>query len=409
ISHEIGQWCVYPNFKEIKKYTGVLKPKNFEIFKESLEANHMGDLADNFLMASGKLQALCYKAEIEAALRTKGFGGFQLLDLHDFPGQGTALVGVLDPFWEEKGYITSSEFSRFCNSVVPLVRLEKRIFKEGETLIADVEVANFNAEELKSVVPKWKLSTIDGKIESSGSLPKTDISIGNGIDLGKINYEIPNTGVPRKLILEVSVSDYTNSWDIWVYPEIENILINSDILITETIDSKTIAALENGKNVLLSLGKGKVKDGKGGEVGVGFSSIFWNTAWTKGQKPHTLGILCDPKHEALKLFPTEYHSNWQWWDAMSHADVIKLNEFPVQIKPIVRVIDDWFKNRRLALLFEVKVGKGKLLVSGIDLHTNLDSRYEAKQLLKSLNNYMNSEAFDPEFALTISEINNIVK
>ncbi|MCB0753765.1 MAG: beta-galactosidase, partial [Ignavibacteriae bacterium] len=298
ISHEIGQWCVYPNFKEIKKYTGVLKPKNFEIFKESLEANHMGDLADNFLMASGKLQALCYKAEIEAALRTKGFGGFQLLDLHDFPGQGTALVGVLDPFWEEKGYITSSEFSRFCNSVVPLVRLEKRIFKEGETLIADVEVANFNAEELKSVVPKWKLSTIDGKIESSGSLPKTDISIGNGIDLGKINYEIPNTGVPRKLILEVSVSDYTNSWDIWVYPEIENILINSDILITETIDSKTIAALENGKNVLLSLGKGKVKDGKGGEVGVGFSSIFWNTAWTKGQKPHTLGILCDPKHEA---------------------------------------------------------------------------------------------------------------
>jgi hypothetical protein len=59
------------------------------------------------------LQALCYKADIEAALRTKDFGGFQLLDLHDFPGQGTALVGVLDPFWGEKGYISPAEYKRF--------------------------------------------------------------------------------------------------------------------------------------------------------------------------------------------------------------------------------------------------------------------------------------------------------
>ena len=102
ISHEIGQWCVYPNFNEMKKYTGVLKPRNFEIFRETLEENQMLDQANDFLVASGKLQTLCYKEDIESALRTPGFGGFQLLDLHDFPGQGTALIGVLDPFWEEK-------------------------------------------------------------------------------------------------------------------------------------------------------------------------------------------------------------------------------------------------------------------------------------------------------------------
>lgn len=102
VSHEIGQWCVYPNLKEIDKYTGILKAKNFEIFRETLKDHHMDDLADAFLYASGRLQTLCYKADIEAALRTPGFAGFQLLDLHDFPGQGTALVGVLDPFWDEK-------------------------------------------------------------------------------------------------------------------------------------------------------------------------------------------------------------------------------------------------------------------------------------------------------------------
>lgn len=106
ISHEIGQWCVYPDFREIAKYRGVLKATNFEIFKETLAENNMAGQAEDFLMASGKLQALCYKAEIEAALRTPGFGGFQMLQLHDFPGQGTALVGILNPFFESKGYIT---------------------------------------------------------------------------------------------------------------------------------------------------------------------------------------------------------------------------------------------------------------------------------------------------------------
>lgn len=138
ISHEIGQWCVYPNFEEIPKYAGCLKPKNFEIFRETLIAHHMGDQARDFLIASGKLQTLCYKEEIESALRTPGMGGFQLLDLHDFPGQGTALVGVPDPFWESKGYVTPAEYSRFCNSTVPLARLSKRVFTTDEKLEADI-------------------------------------------------------------------------------------------------------------------------------------------------------------------------------------------------------------------------------------------------------------------------------
>ena len=145
VSHEIGQWCVYPNFKEMKKYTGVMRPTNFEIFQESLQENGMKALSDSFLLASGKLQVLCYKADIEAALRTKDFGGFQLLGLYDFPGQGTAPVGVLDAFWEEKGYISPEEYSRFCNATVPLARLSKLIFTNNDTLKASVEVAHYGS------------------------------------------------------------------------------------------------------------------------------------------------------------------------------------------------------------------------------------------------------------------------
>lgn len=95
IVHEMGQGCVYPNFDEMSQYVGPLKPQNFGVFRDSLAEHGMLQQAKDFFMASGKLQVLCYKEEIGVALRTPGIGGGQLLDLHDFPGQGTALVGVL--------------------------------------------------------------------------------------------------------------------------------------------------------------------------------------------------------------------------------------------------------------------------------------------------------------------------
>ena len=146
----------------------------------------------------------------------------------------------------------------------------------------------------------------------------------------------------------------------------------------------------------------------GGDIQVGFSSIFWNTAWTGGQAPHTLGILCNPKHPALSQFPTEYYSDYQWWDAMSHSGAIKVAELSPEIAPIVRVIDDWFTNRPLALLFEVKVGNGKLLVSGVDFWQNMDKRVEARQLLYSLKKYMASPAFSPVVSVQAEQVQQLV-
>ncbi|GAB7258046.1 glycoside hydrolase family 2 protein [Polaribacter sp. OB-PA-B3] len=409
VSHEMGQWCVYPNFKEMSKYTGVLKPKNFEIFKESLEENGMGELAEDFLMASGKLQTLCYKADIEAALRTKGMAGFQLLDLHDFPGQGTALVGVLDAFWDEKGYITPEEFKQFSGKTVPLARLEKRTFENRETLSATIEIAHFGEKALQSVTPKWTFTNPDGSIFSEGELKTTNIPLGNGIQLGVINQSFKKITKAQKLTLSIAVNEFKNSWDVWVYPNEKSIIeTTKNYKVASRLDKKTMAYLKNGGSVLLNITKGDITPEYGGEIGIGFSSIFWNTSWTKEQKPHTLGIFCDPKHPALADFPTEYHSNWQWWDAMSHSNAIIFDQIP-EINPIVRVIDDWFKNRKAALLFEAKVGKGKLLFSGIDLHTNLEERLEAKQLLYSLENYVSSDAFNPKIDLKEKQLKQMLK
>ncbi len=409
VSHEIGQWCVYPNFKEISKYNGLLRAKNFEIFRESLEENHMGALADSFLLASGKLQALCYKADIETALRTKDQAGFELLDLHDFPGQGTALVGVLDPFWDEKGYISAQEYHRFCNATVPLVRLPKRVYLDGETLEASVEIAHFGPQPLRQVQPEWKLTGPRGSFIADGKLPIADIPIGNGIGLGKISVKLQGIKTAEKVVLTVKVNEFENSWDLWVYPgQLPVVAGSEDFRVVQNLDQSTIDFLEQGGKVLLTLKKGSLKPDKGGDADIGFSSIFWNTAWTRGQAPHTLGILCNPSHPALSAFPSEYYSNWQWWDAMSHSDAILLSDFPPSLKPIVRVIDDWFDNQPLGLIFEVKVSEGKLLISGIDLLNDVANRPEARQLLFSLKKYMASDSFQPKTATDISIVKGLI-
>lgn len=406
ISHEIGQWCVYPDFKEIKKYTGVLKAKNFEIFRDKLNENGLGHLADSFLLASGKLQVLCYKADIEAALRTPNFGGFQLLDLHDFPGQGTALVGVLNPFWEDKGYVTAKEYSRFCNATVPLVLFPKMIYLNNETLQVQVEMAHFGAARLQNASAKWEIKNSGNKILFSGNFPSTTIPIGNAFKLGEIKQSLASIKDPSKLTLTVTVGNYQNSWEWFVYPA-QQPKAGDDILVTQQLNDDAVNKLNRGGKVLLTLKKGAISENHGGNIAIGFSSIFWNTAWTKGQPPHTLGVLVNPQSPALKYFPTDYYSGYQWWDAMSHSNAVMLDSVAKGLTPIVRVIDDWVTARSLGLVFECRVGNGKLLVSSIDLLSDKEQRPEARQLLYSLLKYMGSNAFDPKVKVGVSKIQNL--
>ncbi len=413
VSHEIGQWCVYPNFSEIPKYTGNLKPKNFEIFRETLEASNLGNLSSEFLLASGKLQALCYKADIEAALRTPGMAGFQLLDLHDFPGQGTALVGVLDPFWEEKGYISPAEYSAFCNAVTPLARIDRMVLSNNETFKADIEIANYGAGDLKEEVV-IRIKSSEGPIVSEKVFPKQSIPTGTNTSIGPFEWPLASIKVASKFTMEVSVGDKMNSWDLWVYPlSAEPVTSNQQpvtrIPVFRTLTPALVKLLENGGSAILALGPDGVAADKGGSIALGFSSIFWNTAWTGRQAPHTLGILCDPKHPALADFPTEYHSNWQWWDIVSQAKPLIINQPDTITQPIVRIIDDWVTNRSLALVAEYQVGNGKLILTGADLTTKLNERIGARQLLRSLQRYAASPNFGPSRRLSLEEVRSYLK
>ncbi len=409
VSHEIGQWCVYPNFEEIPKYTGVLKPKNFEIFRDTLRAHYMLDQAHDFLMASGKLQALCYKEEIESALRTPGMGGFQLLDLHDFPGQGTALVGMLDPFWDSKGYIEPAEVHQFACETVPLARMPKRTWTTAETFEVTVELAHYGPADLPAARAQWTITDAAGRQIASGAWPEQSIATGTLAPLGKVRLPLRDVEAPARLTLEVRLADtpYANRWALWVYPPQVDLSVPEGVLVADRFDDEVFKRLQSGGRVLLMPASGTVKGDRFGQVPPAFSPIFWNTAWTRRQAPHTLGILCDPDHPALARFPTEYHSNWQWWDLVTNAQVMILDGQPPELRPVVQVIDDWFTNRRLGLVFEARVGRGRLLVSSIDLKDQLDQRPVARQMLHSLLRYAAGDGFKPKCALSAAEVRTL--
>jgi hypothetical protein len=410
ISHEIGEWCVYPNFAEIPKYTGYLQPKNFEIFRDQLEANGMGKLAKQFLLASGKLQTLCYKEDIESALRTPGMGGFELLDLHDFPGQGTALVGVLDPFWDDKGYVTAKEYSRFCNQTVPLARLSKRVFTTDETLTAQLEIAHFGPQPLTAAVTTWKIVDDHEKIFAEGEFAPQNIPIGNGTALGAVKVDLQKAKFPAayKLVVGLKGTQFENDWDIWIYPAKVASETKSNILVTDKFDDAARQLLREGGKVILTIPGSQVRNFDHAPVKLGFSSIFWNTAWTGRQAPTTLGILCDPRHPALAEFPTEFCSDWQWWYLIHRAGVLRLDVLPRGTQPIIRVIDDWVTARPLGLIVDGKIGAGKIIVCGFDLTHDADDPV-SQQLRRSLLDYAASARFAPATEWNESDVAALFK
>jgi hypothetical protein len=402
ISHEIGQYSVYPNLGEIKKYSGVLEPSNFKAIRNDLEKKGLLSLAPAFTLASGKFSAGLYKEEIERALRTKGMSGFQLLDLHDFPGQGTALVGMLDAFWDSKGLVSPEEHRMYCSAVVPLLRMSKAIYSNTEQFEATAEIVNFSNGMLQMASPRWTVLDQDGKIIFNGRLAAKNIALGNAIELGKIAFDLKSIqeAVQLTIVLELEGTPFKNKWSIWVYPgQIDRDRGN---VVFTTSPAEALHNLEEGKNVLLNPDTAFIHGLEGR-----FAPVFWSPVHFPNQ-PGTMGILCNPEHAALKKFPTDFYSGWQWWDLITSSKTMVLDSLP-GIEPVVRVIDNFYRNRKLANIIEAKVGKGKLILTSIDITHRLDSRPAARQLLYSLEQYMMSDSFAPAAELSGKQLKFLVK
>jgi len=400
VSHEVGQWVAYPDYDVIRKFTGYMRPGNYEIFRDSMAAHGLLARNKEFAWASGRYQLECYKEEIEANLRTPGLGGFQLLDLHDYLGQGTALVGVLDPFWESKGYATPEEFRRFCNTTVPLARLTKRVFKTSDQFEAEVEVAHFGAAPLTGPAVTWRVLNSKGIVVRSGEFPAQQIPIGKNTKLGTVRTDLSTLGAPQQYKLIVSIGGVAeNDWKFWLYPGSQPATTPRDVLITSDWEQAERSLAAGGKVLFTP----RNSDLNWTSPPLDDVPVFWNRlmgpAWGR-----MLGLLVNNNHPALKDFPSEPNFDWQWSQVIRNVRAVNLDSLPRELEPIVWAIDDWNRNYKLGLIVECRVGTGKLLISSFNLDGD---SVVAQQLRSSLMTYMSSARFKPLVPVTKAQLRGL--
>jgi len=400
VGHEIGQWCAYPDFDVIAKFTGYMVPGNYRIWRDSADAHHL--LAKNKALAhaSGRFQVACYKEEIEANLRTPSYSGYGMLDLHDYLGQGGALIGVLDAFWDRKGYVEAEEFRQFNNETVPLARLRDRVFTTADTLKAEVEVAHFGAAPLTGARSRWRIIGTDGKAVDSGDFSTLTIPKGKGIALGIVAAEMSKLAAPAqyKLVVEIDGTPvFRNEWKFWVYPAKIDATTPTDVLVTSKWDEAEAKLAAGGKALFLPLAANldATNNPKMSTV-----PTFWNRLMNPGGA-WMLGLLCDTQHPALAGFPTEANCDWQWIDIAGDARALNMDSLPAALEPVVQPIDDWNRNWKLGLIYECRVGTGRLMVCSIDLNAK---RAGAASLRQSLLEYMGGAKFQPSATVAAAEL-----
>ena len=444
ICHELGQWCAYPDFDVIDKFTGYLQPGNFEIFRESARAHDVLGQNKEFVYNSGRQQVRMLKEDLEANLRTPYIYGFELLDLHDYLGQGTALVGILDPFWDSKGYVTPNEWRQFCDETVLLARIKSYCIDRAKnaTISIPIEVSHFGRAPLQSVRIHWQLEqqpvteytygehgktltqTVFQPPVLCGTLKQRDYALEKNQSAGCIYLNMEDIELNRVYTLHVSMKVngriVENTWPLWIFDSSklnpvstpdgskaesdthEAVFITSDRFQAETL-------LNEGKRVLFEL---PYEDTSYDCPPVRFNPSFWNSqmgpTWARG-----MGMIIQNAHPAFASFPTTADGGWQWQSLIENARGLRVEKLGCDcITNLVQPIDEWNRNDKMSLLFECQVGTARLMMTSINLEQDTP---QAAALKKSILSYMKSDAFEPQGQVSwkqlssLFEINDVMK
>lgn len=401
-SFEVGQFEVLPDFDELAHFKGISDPANYRRIQRMVREKGLEPVWKKYVEATGELSRLCYREEIEAAMRTKDLSGISLLGLQDFPGQGTALVGMLDSHLEPKpfDFAKPEKFRAFFKEQLVLVGLEKYTYEEGETLCADVQIANYGKTDcagdlewtLWAYMPNEELDSVRKVAVKSGHMSDVLCPKGTLSKAGTLKIELNNKiTAPVRCDLTVRIEDAVNSYPIWIYKS-ELPKCPESVYETTKLDLQAKKVLDNGGVVYYS--PKSEESSFHNSIRAQFSTDFWSVG-TFGRQEGAMGQLIQKDHPLFKEFPTESHTNWQWWPMANQRAVILPDTVKQPFDAIITEMDSYAFLRPMAQLFECRVGNGKLLYSTLGLQ-DLQQYPEGKALLRSIYKYLDLETFAPK-------------
>lgn len=373
ISFEVGQYCVYPQLeqKHLDNFNGNLIPTNLMVIRDDLKKRGLLERNAEYVKASGIFAARMYKEEIEAVMRTPDMGGFQLLDLHDYPGQCTATVGILDAFWQSKEILEAEQFRRFCAPAVPLLKA-KRIFQEGESFEAELIFYDFRSQphlperyQVHFFHKDIKLKTVETEHPA-------------------ISIPLDFAPTPCQLRVEVCAEGVSNDWRIWVYPKKHR---PAQVPVFEGNCPALESLIENGGKAIVLANNNTLAAPIEGM----FRPVFWSPAYFPSKR--NCGMICNEKHPIFEKFPTDSYSDFQWKQPVNHSFNVDLSDFPRTFKPLIEFVPNFFDNTPMSPLFEARVGKADIIVCGFDLSADFSA---TRQLADSIYTYAASSSFAPK-------------
>jgi len=403
-SFEVGQFEVLPDFDELEAFKGISAPDNLRLIQERVEKKGLNKVWKKYVEATGELSRIGYREEIEAAMRTKELSGISLLSLQDFPGQGTALVGMLNSHLQSKPYdfAKPEHFRSFYKDQLPLVLLPGYTWENTDTFTAQVRIANFGQKEICGI-PEYAftIQPRDGKGYSEagygegaaevvkGALPPVNCPTGMLTDAGVIEIDLNTLPLdyPARLNLTIRIGEISNLYPVWVYPQTMP-ECPEGIYETQWLDERAKEVLENGGKVYLT--PPSTKEALPLSIQAQFTTDFWSVG-TFAEQEGGMGQLIDDSHPIFDNFPTEFHTNWQWWPMASQRAVI----LPKRYEAIITEMDSYAFLRPMAQLLECRCGNGRLIFSAMGLQ-DLQQYPEARALLDAIYRYMESEKFAPE-------------
>ena len=353
ISHEVGQYVFYPDFSEIPHYTGPLKPRNIEAMRENLERAGLYGEHEAFFRQTGHLAVDCYKREIETLLRSREVSGFQLLDLQDYTGQGTALVGVLNAMMENKGLISAEEWREFCAGTVVLGEFASFTGMMGEDIRFDVQISECDPEKQHTCI---RCTLMDGERELYACDVTPGARQGRLTDAVSVTFpaECYRDAMQERitgLTVVLTLEDGTrNHYPIWLIPPI-------DIRITrEGIekDGRMVAFVSAEEK---ADGAAIVVPSAEGQLPAEYCTDFWcypmfrsiSESMGKPVPVGTMGLSIDTASPLLKRFAQEDYTTPAWYAILQTAHVQRL---PADIHPAVQMIDNTERCARLGILYQ---------------------------------------------------------
>lgn len=417
-SFEVGQFEVLPDFGELESFHGISDPVNLKLIRKRVEERGLLPVWKKYVEATGELSRLAYREEIEAAMRTRELSGISLLGLQDFPGQGTALVGMMNSHLEPKPYdfARPERFREFFQECRILVKLPHYTYEAGERLIAEVEAANFGKGNIEGVFC-WTLAEKKSVSENGNCEPAeikskntviatgedTEITIcrpGSYTEVGSLDIPLDFVEKNTALTLKVRIGDCISAYPIWVYRKTTPVC-PENVYETRAFDVKTREILQNGGRVYLS--PDADKESLPYSIKTQFTTDFWSVGTFTDQEGG-MGQLIDTEHPIFKEFPTDFHTDWQWWIMATKRAVI----LPHPMKTIITEMDSYAFLRPMAQLIEFRCLKGKVLLSTMELHKS--QQYpEARALQTAIYEYLSGEDFEPSEEIAEEELSMLVR